>query len=142
MAICALDTLLESLREVVVAADASIRRRRDERRSHDDSDAYALHANIPASPDPDARLEPVVIPLRLFRDRREPHVALLSIEFDGRFRLRRIRGAKRPQLVIDLGQPRFRWFSRRPVHRIRISYRSVDAWQPCIEIDDRVVVLP
>lgn len=142
MAICAMDTLLESLREVVVAADEAIRRRRDERRRDDDSEAYALHASIPASPSPDAPLEPVVIPLRLFRDRREPRIALLSIEFDGRFRFRRVSGAQRPQLVIDLGRPRFHWLSRGRMHRIRISYRSVDAWKPCIEIDDRVVALP
>jgi hypothetical protein len=142
MAICALDTLLESLREAVRAADEAIRHRRDALRHDDDDEAHALHVQVPASPYPGAPLEPVVVPLRLFRDRRDVRIALLSLEFDGRFRLHKLGGNRRPQLVIDLGRPRFRWFTRAQAHRIRISYRSVDAWLPHIEIDGRAVTLP
>ncbi|MDQ0010991.1 hypothetical protein J2T07_003197 [Luteibacter jiangsuensis] len=140
MASCGFDTLLYGLREAVCAADESLGARRQALRRDDEK--HALHAWVPVSPAADAELEPVVIPLRMFRDNRRPHISVMSIEFEGRFLLRRERGVSKPRLVIEIGKPRFRWFSRGGMHHVRISYRSADAWQPCVEVDGKVVDLP
>ncbi|WP_448096185.1 hypothetical protein [Luteibacter yeojuensis] len=140
MASCGFDTLLYGLRDAVCAADESLDARRQALRRDDDT--HALHAWVPVSPDADAALEPVVIPLRLFRDNRRPHIAVMSIEFEGRFFLRRERAASKPRLIIEIGKPRFRWFSRAVMHHVRISYRSADAWQPFVEVDGKAVDLP
>jgi hypothetical protein len=140
MASCEFDTLLYGLRDAVCAADESLHARRQALRRDDDT--HALHAWVPVSPEPDAALEPVIIPLRLFRDNRQPHIAVMSIEFEGRFFLRRERNASKPRLVIEMGKPRFRWFSRAVVHHVRISYRSIDAWRPFVEIDGKSIDLP
>lgn len=140
MASCGFDTLLYGLREAVCAAAESLEARRQALR-HDD-ETHALHAWVPVSPEADAALEPVVIPLRMFRDKRRPHIAVMSIEFEGRFLLRQERGSSKPRLVIEIGKRRFRWLSRAGMHHVRIAYRSADAWQPCVEVDGRVVDLP
>lgn len=140
MTLCSLDTLMFGIRTAVIAADEAVRRRRETTLQADA--ARVLHVEIPQSPADDAPLVPVVVPLRSFRDPRHPRVTFLSVEFDVRFKQRRVPGEARPALFLDMGKPRFPWFSRRSMHRLRITYRSVDDWSPTIELDGRHVDLP
>jgi hypothetical protein len=141
MATCTFDQLLYALRVSVEAANEAMLRRRAMQYEAGDTSAQALHVDVPRNASPDAPLEAVVIPLRLFRDPRVPLVTELSVEFDCRLRYERA-GDGAGGLVIDLRPPRLTWFRRRPLHRMCISFRSVDAWQPRIAIDGRAVTLP
>jgi hypothetical protein len=141
VAVCTFDQLLYALRVSVEAANEALRRRRSMHLEAGDTDAQALHVEIPRDPGPDAPLEPVVIPLRAFRDPRVPLVTELSVAFD--CRLRYERGPLGvDELVIDMRPVRRVWFRRPRVHHMRISFRAVDAWQPRIVLDDRVVSVP
>lgn len=142
MATCALDTLLYALRLAVEAANESLGARRDAIRAGDAAEDRALRVDVPTHPSPDAPLESVVIPMAMFRDRGQPHVSLMSLEFDCLLRYRRLRRGDPAELVVELGRRRRRWFSRDRVHRLRITYRAVDAWRPRVELDGRVVAFP
>jgi hypothetical protein len=141
MAVCTFDQLLYALRVSVEAANESLRRRRAMQVAAGDSDGEALHVEIPRDASPDAPLEPVVIPLREFRDPRVPQVAELSVSFDCRLRYER-RPSGVEELVIDMGPARRRWFRRVRTHHMCISFLARDAWQPRIVLDDRVVSAP
>ena len=141
MAVCTFDQLLYALRVSVEAANEALRRRRAMHVDAGDTDAQALHVEIPRHAGPDAPLEPVVIPLRAFRDPRVPQVTELSVAFD--CRLRYERGPLGvDELVIDMRPVRRVWFRRRRMHHMSISFRAADAWQPRIVLDDRVVNVP
>jgi len=141
MAVCTFDQLLYALRVSVEAANEALRRRRAMHVDAGDTDAQALHVEIPRDAGPDALLEPVVIPLRAFRDPRVPQVTELSVAFD--CRLRYERGPLGvDELVIDMRPVRHVWFRRRRMHHMSISFRAADAWQPRIVLDDRVVSVP
>ncbi|UPG85330.1 hypothetical protein L2Y94_18805 [Luteibacter aegosomatis] len=142
MAACALDALLYALRHAVEAANESLRARRDAIRAGDAAEGHALRVDVPADPSPDAPLESVVIPMAMFRDRGQPHVSLMSLEFDCLLRYRRPRRGDPAELIVELGRRRRRWFSRERAHRLRITYRAVDAWRPRVELDGRVVAFP
>jgi len=141
MAVCTFDQLLYALRVSVEAANEALRRRRAMHVDAGDTDAQALHVEIPRDAGPDAPLEPVVIPLRAFRDPRVPQVTELSVAFD--CRLRYERGPLGvDELVIDMRPVRRVWFRRARVHHMSISFLARDAWQPRIVLDDRVVNVP
>jgi hypothetical protein len=141
MAVCTFDQLLYALRVSVEAANEALRRRRAMHVDAGDTDARALHVEIPRDAGPDAPLEPVVIPLRAFRDPRVPQVTELSVAFD--CRLRYERGPLGvDELVIDMRPVRRVWFRRRRMHHMSISFRAADSWQPRIVLDDRVVNVP
>ncbi|KAF1008871.1 MAG: hypothetical protein GAK28_00503 [Luteibacter sp.] len=140
MTTCSLDTLMFGLRMAVMAADEAVRDRRESLLRGDES--KTLQVEIPETPANDAPLTPVVLSLRSFRDPRSPRVTSLSVEFDVRFRQRRVRGESRPALFLDMDKPRFPWFSRRPAHRLRITYRAADDWMPVLELDGRTLDLP
>lgn len=145
MTTCALDTLIFALQDAVIGANESMRRRREAqlaRGTLDDSDQVALQVQIPQSPAPDAPCTPVTIALREFRDRRTPHVAMMSVEFDCRVHFRRQRGRPTPMLTMSLGKPRFAWLSRKHWHHVRISYASTNGWQPQVDIDGQTLALP
>jgi hypothetical protein len=141
MAVCTFDQLLYALRVSVEAANESLRRRRAMHVDAGDTDAQALHVEIPRDAGPDAPLEPVVIPLRAFRDARVPQVTELSVPFDCRLRYERGPSGV-DELVIDMRPVRKRWFSRARMHHMRISFLARDAWQPRIVLNDRVVQVP
>lgn len=141
MATCTFDQLLYALRVSVEAANEGLQRRRAMHRQADDSDAQALHVDLPRDASPDAPLVPVVIPLRAFRDPRMPLVTELSVAFDCRLRYER-GGNGADELLIDMRPPRLRWFRRPKMHRICICFRAVDAWQPSVVLDGRTVSLP
>lgn len=141
MATCTFDQLLYALRVSVEAANEGLQRRRAMHRQGDDSDARALHVDIPRDASPDAPLVPVVIPLRAFRDPRVPLVTELSMAFDCRLRYER-GGHDADELVIDMRPARWRWFRRPKMHRMCICFRAVDAWQPSVAVDGRMVNLP
>ncbi|MBB5360155.1 hypothetical protein HDE76_003397 [Rhodanobacter sp. ANJX3] len=145
MTTCALDALIFALQDAVIGANDSIRRRREAqlaRGGMDDSDHVALRVQIPQSPAQDAPCTPVTIALSEFRDRRTPHIAMMSVEFDCRVHFLRQRGQPTPVLTMSLGKPRFAWLSRKLLHHVRISYASTNAWQPQIDIDGRPLILP
>ncbi|GAA0915660.1 hypothetical protein KR767_09460 [Luteibacter anthropi] len=119
---CALDTLLYTLRDAVEKT----------------SDANSVRVDLPGAGDP---ASPLVLPIATFRDHRQPDMTLLSLEFDCYLRLRRIRGQPLPELILNLGKPRWRWLSRSRPHRMRISYRAVDGWRPRVELDGRPLPL-
>jgi len=140
MTICSLDTFMYGLRMAIMAADEAVRARRESVLRGDIGRHLQVH--IPESPAVDAPLVPMVIPLHLFRDPGNPRMAFLSVEFDVRFRQRRIRGERRPVLLLDMRKPRLRWFGRGAMQRLRISYRLTDHWEPRVELDGRVLSLP
>ncbi|MDF4002459.1 hypothetical protein P3W33_03475 [Luteibacter sp. PPL552] len=142
MAACGLDVLLFALGHAVEAANESLRARREAIRAGDLAQGRGLRVDVPRDPSPDAPLESVVIPLAMFRDRGQPHVSMMSLEFDCRLRLRRVRHGETRQLVVELGGRRRRWFARDRPHRLRITYRAVDAWRPRVELDGRLVAFP
>lgn len=142
---CALDALIFALQDAVISANASIRRRREAQLAEgamDDSHDVALRLQIPQSPAPDAPCTPVTIALREFRDRRTPHIAMMSVEFDCRVHFRRQRGQPAPVLTLSLGKPRFAWWPRKHWHHVRISYASTNGWMPQVDIDGRALALP
>jgi hypothetical protein len=146
MTTCAFDTLLDALQNAVVGANGSIRRRREalfaaDAAPHDTSE-HALRVEMPQGPAPTAPCVAMTLPLRLFRDRRMPSIAMLSIEFDCTFRFLSRRGSSSRELHMLMGKPRFPWLSRRPLHHVRISYLSTNAWCPQVEIDSRPLVMP
>jgi hypothetical protein len=141
MATCTFDQLLYALRVSVEAANEGLQRRRAMHRQLDDGEAQALHVDIPRDASGDAPLVPVVIPLRAFRDPRVPLVTELSVTFDCRLRYER-GGNGVDELLIDMRPPGLRWFLRPKMHRICICFRAVDAWQPSVALDGRVVSLP
>lgn len=141
MAVCTFDQLLYALRISAEAANESLRQRRAMQTAEGDSDSQALHVQIPRDPAPDAPLEPVVIPLRAFRDPRIPQVTELSVSFDCRLRYERGPGGV-DELVIDMRPVRRVWFRRLRMHHMSISFRARDQWVPRIVLDDRVVSVP
>jgi hypothetical protein len=68
-----------------------------------------------------------------------PRLAELSMAFDFRLRYRRV-VRRRRELVMQLGRPRFAWLDRRPVHQLRLVCLAASDWQPCVEIDGRLIV--
>jgi hypothetical protein len=142
MAVCTFDQLLYTLRVSVEAANEALRGRRAASVDAGDTDAQALHVQVPRDPGPSAPLEPVVIPLRAFRDPRVPQVTELSVAFDCRLRYERGPGGV-DELVIDMRPVRRVWFRRRPrMHHMSISFHARDQWVPRIVLDDRVVSVP
>jgi hypothetical protein len=141
MAVCTFDQLLYALRVSVEAANESLRKRRAMLVAAGDTEAQALHVEIPRDASPDAPLEAVVIPLREFRDPRVPQVAELSVSFDCRLRYERGPFGV-DELVIDMRPVQRRWFRRVRMHHMSISFLARDAWQPRIVLDDRVVSVP
>jgi len=141
MAVCTFDQLLYALRVSVEAANEALRRRRALHVEAGDTDDQALHVEIPRDPGPDAPLEPVVIPLRAFRDPRVPQVTELTVAFDCQLRYERGPFGV-DELVIDMRPPKRSWFRKKRVHHMSISFRSTDAWQPRIVLDGRVVHVP
>lgn len=119
---CALDTLLYTLRDAVEKA----------------ADDGSIRLDLPGGTLP---ATPLTMPLSIFRDHRQPDVTLLSLEFDCYLRMRRLRGQALPELILNLGKPRWRWFTRSRPHRMRISYRAVDGWRPRVELDGRPLPL-
>jgi hypothetical protein len=145
MTTCALDALIFALQDAVIGANDSIRRRREAQLASgrtNAADPVALRVQIPQSPAQDAPCTPVTIALREFRDRRTPHIAMMSVEFDCRVHFLRQRGQSTPMLTMSLGKPRFAWLSRKLLHHVRISYASTNGWQPQIDIDGRSLTLP
>lgn len=69
-----------------------------------------------------------------------PHLAEFSMAFDFRLRYRRV--ARRRELVMQLGRPRFAWMDRRRVHRLTLVCLAKADWRPRVEIDGHVVDLP
>jgi hypothetical protein len=141
MASCTFDQLLYALRVSVEAANEGLQRRRAMHYEAGDTDALALHVELPRDASADAPLVPMVIPLRAFRDPRIPQVTELSVAFDCRLRYERGSDAA-DELVIDMRPARLRWFRRPRMHRICICFRAVDAWQPSVVLDGRVVGFP
>lgn len=141
MANCTFDQLLYALRVSVEAANEALQQRRAKHYQAGDTDAQALHVDLPFNASPDAPLVPVVIPLRAFRDPRVPQVTELSVAFDCRLRYERS-GNDADELVIDMRPPRWFWFRRAKMHRLCISFRAVDAWRPKVVLDGRVVGFP
>jgi len=141
MATCTFDQLLYALRMAVEAANDALRLRRAQQYATGDAGGHALHVHVPTDATDAAELESVVIPLRWFRDHRVPQVTEFIMEFDCRFRYRRVRGAA-SELVVDLSRPRKTWWRRPRLHRMRIAYRAADAWQPNVAIDGRRVDFP
>ena len=141
MANCTFDQLLYALRVSVEAANEALQRRRAMQVEAGDTDAQALHVDLPRDARCDAPLVPVVIPLRAFRDPRTPQVTELSVAFDCRLRYQRD-GNDADELVIDMRPVRLRWFRRPKMHRMSICFRAVDAWQPSVVLDGRVVGFP
>jgi hypothetical protein len=141
MAVCTFDQLLYALRVSVEAANEALRRRRAMHVDAGDTDAEALHVEIPRDAGPDAPLEPVVIPLRAFRDPRVPQVTELSVAFDCRLRYERGPGGV-DELVIDMRPVRRVWFRKARVHHMSICFLARDKWQPRIVLDGRAVSVP
>jgi hypothetical protein len=146
MTTCTFDTLLCSLQDAVLGANAAIRRRREAlfvaTGKLPDSSEHVLRVDIPESPAADAPRSPVAIPLSLFRHRRIPSIAMMSLEFDCTIHFRKRRGQKVRELTMSLGRPRLFWLLRRRQHHVRISYLSANGWQPQIEIDGQFLTLP
>jgi hypothetical protein len=143
---CAFDTLLIALHNAVVNANASIRKRReallDNHGPAGDVSEHTLNVAIPQGAGADAPIVVEAIPLRLFRDKRIPRIAMMSIEFDCSLRYIKKRGEASSELNMIIGKPRFSWFRRRRIHRVRISYLSANAWHPQVEIDGSLLVVP
>jgi hypothetical protein len=146
MATCSFDALLANLQRAVMDADASIRQRRQklfpETGGETETSEHALCVQIPQSPAPDAPCLPLVLPLSQFRDRRTPHIAMLSVEFHCRLRFRKRMGQAEPMLHLLLGRPRFPWLARKPLHHVRVTYLATSTWRPQVEVDGRVLDLP
>jgi hypothetical protein len=146
MTTCTFDTLLCCVQDAVTGANAAIRRRREALFAATgelpDSSEHILRVDIPESPAENAPCSPVAIPLSLFRDRRIPIIAMMSVEFDCNLHFRKRRGQAARELTMSLGKPRFSWLLRRPQHHVRISYLSVNGWQPQIEIDGQFLAMP
>jgi hypothetical protein len=140
MATCTFDQLLYALRVSVEAANEGLRRRRTLQYQKGDADGHALHVDVPCDAGPEAQLESVVIPLSWFRDPRVPLVTEFAVAFDCRLRYERRRGGS-DELVIDMRPPRARWFRRRRLHRLCISLRATNAWQPRVTLDGRVAAM-
>lgn len=143
---CAFDTLLIALHNAVIHANASIRKRREALLANlgpeGDVSEHTLSVAIPQGASADAPVVVEAIPLRLFRDKRMPRIAMMSIEFDCSLRYVKKRGQSSSELNMVLGKPRFSWFRRERIHRVRISYLSANAWHPQVEIDGRLLVVP
>lgn len=138
MAVCTFDQLLYALRVSAEAANESLRQRRAMHLADGDSDSQALQVQVPRDPSLNAPLEPVVIPLRAFRDPRVPQVTELSVAFDCRLRYERGPDGVE-ELMIDMRPARRVWFWRVRMHHMSISFRARDQWVPRIVLDDRVV---
>ncbi|HEY4293982.1 hypothetical protein [Luteibacter sp.] len=141
MATCTFNQLLYALRVSVEAANEALQRRRVMQYEYGNTGGLGLHVDVPRDSAADAPLESVVIPLNWFRDPHVPQVTELSVEFDCRLRYERGSGST-GGLVIDMRPPRLTLFRRRPLHRLRIAFRAVDAWQTNVSIDGRVVDIP
>lgn len=144
MTACAFDTLLIALHDAVVHANDILRAQRQALLAGEgpvgDINEHTLSVAIPQG-DPAAGAVVIeTLPLRLFRDKRIPHIAMMSIEFDCTLRYLRQRGRPSSELYMVIGKPRFAWFWRRRIHRVRISYLSANAWHPRVEIDDRLLL--
>jgi hypothetical protein len=146
MTTCTFDTLLCSLQDAIIGANAAIRRRREALFAATgklpDSSEHVLRVDIPESPAANAPCSSVVIPLSLFRDRRTPSIAMMSVEFDCTIHFRKRRGQTVRELTMSLGRSRFFWLLRRPLHHVRISYLSANGWQPQVEIDGQFLSMP
>ncbi|HWX66619.1 MAG TPA: hypothetical protein VNZ27_09370 [Rhodanobacter sp.] len=146
MTTCTFDTLLYSLQDAIIGANAAIRQRREALFAATgklpDSSEHVLRVDIPESPAANAPCSPVVIPLSLFRDRRIPSIAMMSVEFDCTIHFRKRRGQTVRELTLSLGRSRFFWLLRRPLHHVRISYLSANGWQPQVEIDGQFLSMP
>jgi hypothetical protein len=146
MTTCTFDTLLCSLQDAIIGANAAIRRRREALFAATgklpDSSEHVLRVDIPESPAANAPCSSVVIPLSLFRDRRIPSIAMMSVEFDCTIHFRKRRGQTVRELTMSLGRSRFFWLLRRPLHHVRISYLSANGWQPQVEIDGQFLSMP
>lgn len=146
MTTCSFDTLLVILQNAVIDVNASVRQRRLSLFPANDGEPAAseqsLCVQIPQGPAEDAACVPVTLPMSLFRDRRLPQIAMLSVEFDCSLHFPRLNGLAAPQLHLDIARPRFAWLSRRKLHHVRIVYQSSNAWQPQIEVNGRVMPLP
>jgi hypothetical protein len=142
MATCSFEQLLFALRIGVETANDALRRRRTRQLHAAHAGGEALHVQIPRGPAEDAALDPVVIPLRWFRDWRMPQVTEFAVEFECRLQYRKVRGAP-PELVVDLHRPgRRRWWRQPRTHRMRIAFRAADGWQPKVSLDGRVASFP
>jgi hypothetical protein len=146
MTTCTFDTLLCSVQGAVIGANAAIRRRREALFAATgklpESIEHVLRVDIPESPAANAPCSPVAIPLSLFRDRRTPNIAMMSVEFDCTIHFRKRRGQAVRELTMSLGRPRLSWLLRRPQHHVRISYLSANGGQPQVEIDGQFLTMP
>jgi hypothetical protein len=146
MTTCSFDTLLCAVQDAVIGANAAIRRRREALFAATgklpDASEHVLRVDIPESPATNAPCSPIAIPLNLFRDRRIPSIAMMSVEFDCTIHFRKRRGQMARELTMSLGRSRFFWLLRRPLHHVRISYLSANGWQPQIEIDGQFLSMP
>ncbi|MBB6244350.1 hypothetical protein HDE79_003832 [Rhodanobacter sp. MP1X3] len=146
MTTCTFDTLLCAVQDAVVGANAAIRRRREALFAATgklpDSSEHVLRVDIPESPAANAPCSPIAIPLNLFRDRRIPSIAMMSVEFDCTIHFRKRRGQTVRELTMSLDRPRFFWLLRRPQHHVRISYLSANGWQPQVEINGHFLTMP
>lgn len=141
MASCTFDQLLFALRIGVETANDALRLRRAQQLHAANAGGEALHLQIPRGPAEDAALDPVVIPLRWFRDWRMPQVTEFAVEFECHLRYRKVRGAP-PELVVDMHRPGRRWWRKPRTHHMRIAFRATDGWQPRVSLDGRVAVFP
>jgi len=146
MTTCTFDTLLCAVQDAVIGANAAIRRRREALFAATgklpDSSEHVLRVDIPESPAANAPCSPIAIPLNLFRDRRIPSIAMMSVEFDCTIHFRKRRGQTVRELTMSLDRPRFFWLLRRPQHHVRISYLSANGWQPQVEINGHFLTMP
>jgi hypothetical protein len=141
MATCTFEQLLFALRIGVETANDALRLRRARQLHAANAGGEALHVEIPRGAADDAPLDPVVIPLRWFRDWRVPQVTEFSVDFACRLQYERARGGA-PELVIDLHPPGNRWWRQPRTHHLRIAFRAADDWQPNVSLDGRAVGLP
>ena len=65
-------------------------------------------------------------------------LAEFSLAFEYRVSFRRRRRSRGNDMVLVFGKPRFAWFDRRPVHRMRIVWLAVSGWAPVVEIDGHI----
>jgi hypothetical protein len=138
---CTFDQWLFALRIGVETANDALRLRRARQLHLANAGGENLHVEIPRGPADDAPLDPVVIPLRWFRDWRVPQVTEFSVEFECQLHYVKSRGAP-AELVIDMRPPGKRWWRRQRSHHMRIAFRAADAWKPSISLDGRQAHAP